>query len=134
MKKSSLSLIVAAGLMAAGLAQAQTTDTFDSPLRAGEMSTMTQGEPNAATNNVGIPAPDWTPGSHTMVLGAGPATVTTDTYVTTYSYALPPHYVLPAPVVIHEHEGADETSNVPLRAGEMSTMTHGEPNALTNNW
>lgn len=127
MKKPSLTLFVAGMFAVAGAVQAE---TFDSPTQAGEASTMTQGVPNAVTTN--SPYAD---GSHTLILGAGPAIVTTDTYVTTYS--LPPHYVLPAPVT-HSYMadgwgGASETSNTPHRAGEASTMTNGVPNAATQN-
>jgi hypothetical protein len=127
MSKMSLTkaLMLAGVVAAAGVAQAQ--QTFDSPQRAGEMSTMTMGQPNAETTNS-----PYSDGSHTMILGAGPATVTTYTYSWTepaviYSYSLP------APVVSYEYNGAAETSNVPLRAGEVSTMTGGAPNLLTMN-
>ena len=69
-------LFIAGAVALAGAAQAELT--FDSPTQAGEASTMTGGAPNAATTN----SPYWD-GSHTMVLGAGPAIVTQDTYVTT---------------------------------------------------
>lgn len=130
MKKSTLSraLFVAGVVAMAGVAQAQ---TFDSPTQAGEASTMTEGQPNAVTTNS-----PYSDGSHTMILGAGPAVVTTDSYVTTYSYPSYSH-PLPAPVATYGwgygHGGASETSNVPERAGEASTMTGGVPNAATMN-
>lgn len=122
-------LLIAGAVALAGAAQAQTS--FDSPTQAGEASTMTHGQPNAETTN--SPYAD---GSHTMILGAGPAVVTQDTYVTTYT--LPHSYVLPAPVVTYGYMvdgfgGASESSNVPHRAGEASTMTNGVPNLLTTN-
>jgi hypothetical protein len=127
MKKLTLTqALLAAGLVAAaGVAQAE---TFDTPQQAGEMSTMTHGVPNVETNNIPNEGPN------TLVLGAGPAVVTTHSYVMTPSY----QYVLPAPVVTHghwsvPHANATETSNVPERAGEASTMTGGVPNALPNN-
>jgi hypothetical protein len=82
-------------------------------------------------------------GIDTTVLGAGPATST----VTTTQYV----YVQPninwdrstAMTQLHSnahlmHHGrmdrtAAATFNTPTRAGEMSTMTSGAPNALTNN-
>lgn len=121
------SLVLAGVLAAAGVAQAQLT--YDVPQQAGEMSTMTQGAPNLSANNIPNEGPD------TTILGAGPAVVTTYSYVTTPSYV----YVTPsAPVVNYElwnvpRGNASETSNVPERAGEASTMTGGAPNALANN-
>ena len=140
MRKTPLSALLAAGILAvAGVAHA---DTFDSPTQAGEASTMTGGVPNQATTN--SPFPDgYNP---TIVMGAGPAwngsTVTTYTYstpyVTTYSYTYPAGtYLVPAPVVDHSWNGslnnATETSNVPQRAGEASTMSGGVPNMATTN-
>lgn len=116
-------LLVAASLaLAGGLAQAQ--QTFDSPQVAGEASTMTRGQPNVSTDNPGVPlhyvyvTP---PVLTTSVMGAGPV-------VYTYDYLMVPVYPR-AP----ERAGASETSNVPLRAGEMSTMSNGAPNVSTQN-
>ena len=136
MRKTTLSALLAAGIVAvAGVAQA---DTFDSPTQAGEASTMTGGVPNQATTN--SPFPDgYNP---TIVMGAGPAHVTTYTYstpyVTTYSYTYPAGtYLVPAPVIDNSWNGylnsATETSNVPQRAGEASTMSGGVPNMATTN-
>lgn len=58
----------------------------------------------------------------TTVLGAGPTTITTYTYSTPLVCG-----------VWGQHDGASETSNVPQRAGEASTMTNGAPNLLSNN-
>lgn len=118
--KKTLPALIVAGLMAAGGAYA--AETFDSPVhKAGEASTMTQGQPNVDTN---VP--------NTAVLGAGPTVVYTET--TTYGQ---PVYLLPAPVHSQPHEldrgGASDTSNVPGRAGEASTMTGGVPNMSTDN-
>jgi hypothetical protein len=134
----------ALALAGAGVAQAE---TFDSPQQAGEMSTMTQGAPNLVTNNIpneGVTTytytypsytyPSYSYSNPTTVLGAGPATVTTYTY--TYpAYASTTTYLAP-PVVNYDTTwgGASETSNVPLRAGEVTTMTGGAPNMLTNNY
>jgi len=128
--------LLATGLVAAaGFAQA--ADTFDGPTRAGEASTMTHGVPNAVTTN--SPYPDGTP----VIVGAAVAAPGTTTTTTTYHYTYPvvsypntvttyyPATVAVAPVAV---EGATETSNVPLSAGEASTMTHGVPNVSTNNF
>ena len=74
-KTSSLTraLFVAGLVAAAGVAQAQTDKTFDSPMRAGEASTMTQGRPNAETTN--SPYSDGTVVVDTRVLGSGPVVV-----------------------------------------------------------
>lgn len=134
MRKTTLSALIATGLVAvAGIAQAE---TFDSPTQAGEASTMTNGQPNALTTNSpygdgAITAYSETYTSPTTVLGAGPVIVDSYTY---------PSYVLSAPPVSHYswsdsvNGGATETSNVPQRAGEASTMTNGVPNLLTNNY
>jgi hypothetical protein len=96
MKKTSLTraLFVAGLVAAAGVAQAQTDKTFDSPQRAGEASTMTGGQPNALTTN--SPYSDGTVIVDTRVLGAGPVVVVpqgTTAYVapgtTTYYYVGP---------------------------------------------
>jgi len=135
MRKTTLSALLAAGIVAvAGVAQAE---TFDSPTQAGEASTMTHGVPNAATTN--SPYPDGY--NATMIMGAGPSTVTTYTYtypsVITYSYPSSSYYLVPTSPVDNSWNGylnsATETSNVPQRAGEASTMTNGVPNAATTN-
>jgi hypothetical protein len=80
-------LLLAGVLAAAGIAQAE---TFDSPMRAGEASTMTGGSPNALTTN--SPYPDNTVIIDTRVLGAGPAVVVpygTTYYGPSYSYSVP---------------------------------------------
>jgi len=128
MRKSILSaVLIAAGIGLAGVASAQ---TYDSPNRAGEASTMTQGQPNAETTNS-----PYSDGSQTLILGAGPANITTYETVTTYP-AYPAVIVDSSPdTVIAYGPGwpamrgsASETSKVPERAGEASTMTHGVPN------
>lgn len=141
MRKSSLqrALLLAGAVALAGVGVAQ-AETFDSPMQAGEASTMTNGQPNKLTDNGPVMNYDWTLTSpsttvlgagpvvsydyyapSTMVLGSGPATITT------YSYT-------PSVCYTWGHGGASETSNVPLRAGEASTMTGGAPNVLTNNY
>lgn len=140
MKKTSLTLVVAGMFAVAGVAQAQ-SQTWDSPEKAGEASTMTMGQPNAVTNNIGVP--------HTHVMGAAPSVHTTTTIypshsvVTTYpsTVYVQPHVqanpdtvvTLPYnPMVVDRHQAA-ATFNVPARAGEASTMTGGAPNMVTNN-
>ena len=99
MKRALSSTLLLAGLVAlGGVAQAQ---TFDSPMRAGEASTMTGGEPNALTTN--SPYPDGTAVIDTRVLGAGGVVVTdgVNAYYgpTYYSWSTPSGAVIaPAPV------------------------------------
>lgn len=121
--KSTLSILAAGVLLAAGAAQAQ---SFDTPVRqAGEASTMTQGQPNLETDNT-LTAPD------TGTMGAGPAVVYTESYTTSA-----PVYILPAPLGVAPYEldrgGASDTTTVPGRAGEASTMTGGVPNMSADN-
>lgn len=140
MRKTTLSALIAASLVAvAGVAQAE---TFDTPTQAGEASTMTHGQPNALTTN----SPYWDGTTmvysdsyvpSTTVLGAGPSTVTTYsyTYPPVVSYSTPGYVVVPQSSYWNGYYGsAAETSNVPERAGEASTMTGGAPNLLTNNY
>jgi hypothetical protein len=118
-----LNSLLAAGLLAAGGAQAQIYDnsaaaTSDTPVRAGEASTMTGGVPNMRTTNspypdgtavVSVAAPGYvvTSPSYPYVISSPsyPYTVTTPstpavvagttvyTYPgTTYSYSTAPHY------------------------------------------
>ena len=113
MKKTTLSLIVAGTLAAAGLAQAQ--NTYDIPAQAGEASTMTQGQPNQLSSN-----------SDTRVLGAGPTTVMVP--MEQYTYVQPGW----SGSYQQRHQAA-ATFNTPARAGEVSTMTGGQPNVSTDN-
>lgn len=143
MTKMSLSraLLLAGVVAAAGVAQAQSSQTFDVPQRAGEASTMTNGAPNLVTDNQHA----------TQVMGAAPATVTTYTYTypatTVYGYpapvvsygAVPPSYApdtvvtyVDRPEIVSRTQSA-ATFNVPSRAGEASTMTGGAPNMVTDN-
>ena len=126
MNKSLSRAFVLAGMVAAagaGVAQAQ---TFDSPTRAGEASTMTQGAPNQATTN--SPYSDNSGAVTTTTLGAGVTAVTvqpsagSDTAIT----------YIDRPVVV-DRKAAAATFNVPGRAGEASTMTGGAPNMVTDN-
>jgi hypothetical protein len=120
MKKTTLSLIVAGALGFAGISQAQ---TYNVPTRAGQASTMTQGQPNELTTNT----PSYwgnttTMPSDTTTMGAGPNTMGHSVYVQPgWSGS---H---------HQRNEAAGTFNTPSRAGEASTMTGGEPNMLTDN-
>jgi hypothetical protein len=127
MKKTTLSLIVAGALGLAGIAQAE---TFNTPMQAGEASTMTRGQPNERTTN--SPYPDntvvVTPSAQdnvvvdTTTLGAGSNTMGHSVYV---QPGWNDGY--------HQRNEAAGTFNTPARAGEASTMTGGEPNMLTDN-
>jgi hypothetical protein len=117
MTKTSLSLLVAGALALAGAAQAQTT--YDTPVQAGEASTMTTGQPNQLTTNT-IPGQSITI-VDTTVLGAAPVTM------------VPPYVYVPSPVTPGSSRQAAATFNVPARAGEASTMTGGAPNMATDN-
>ena len=121
MKKSTLSLLVAGLVAVGGIAQAE---TFDTPVQAGEASTMTMGQPNQLTTN--SPYSDGTVWVDTTVLGAAPATVMVPME----------HYVYVQPGWSGSYEQrtqAAATFNVPARAGEASTMTGGQPNVSTDN-
>lgn len=120
MKKTTLSLIVAGALGLAGIAQAE---TFNTPMQAGEASTMTMGQPNQLTTN--SPYSDNTAvvvPSDTTTMGAGPNTMSHSLYVQPGWYG-----------GYHQRHEAAATFNTPARAGEASTMTGGAPNMLTDN-
>jgi hypothetical protein len=122
MKKTfQTSALLLSGLMAAGIAQAE---TYDTPQQAGEASTMTMGAPNQLTTN--SPYGGNSVVVDTTVLGA-PATV--------YSYSYVPDTVVThvyRPELVSRNASA-ATFNVPSRAGEASTMTGGAPNMVTDN-
>jgi hypothetical protein len=59
--------------------------TFDSPTRAGEMSTMTSGAPNMVTDNTSVASVP-PPLVDTTTLGAGPAVITTSPWYGTTTY------------------------------------------------
>ena len=108
--------LLLAGLMAGG-AWAQTASaTSDVPVKAGEASTQTHGQPNMATSN----APT-----------AG-APVTSATGVPVDSASAPSTATMGAAREVPLHS-ATVTSNMPTKAGEASTMTNGVPNMSTNN-
>jgi hypothetical protein len=137
----SRALVVAAVVAVAGVANAE---TFDSPVnQAGEASTMTNGQPNMVTNNIGYPAPvtgttiiGVNPSLDTTVLG-GPPSMTTET-VTVYPsqvYVQPNSnwgYYQVHPMMMNRDGlgSASATSPIPDRAGEASTIVNGVPNLL----
>lgn len=123
--KKSLSILVAGVMAMAGAVQAQ---TFDSPTQAGEASTMTNGQPNLLTTN----SPFGDPVSSTVivdttVLGAGPVLIVGPFE----AVGVPPN-----PLILDEktRRQAAATFNSPARAGEMSTMTGGAPNMVTDHY
>lgn len=123
MNKSLRFTLITAGLLAGlGAAQAQ---TGDAPLRAGEASTFTRGVPNQVTTN--SPYPDGTVvvPSHGYVY-ASPAVA--GYYVPVNVGSLPRS----EPLSVHATD-ATPTSNVPVGAGEASTLTNGVPNVVTQN-
>lgn len=141
MKKFSLSLLAAAALATAGLAQADAIFYPD-----GTMVELSE----SSTETLAL---DSDTSMDTTVLGAGPATTSVTTVTTVpkveYVYVQPninwdrsvavtqlrsnPHLVHSAqPDNATRHQAA-ATFNVPARAGEASTMTGGAPNAVTEN-
>jgi hypothetical protein len=138
MRKAVLSAsLIAAGLLAAGALQAQTLVT-----PAYTYTTVTT-SPVFVSNGPDIPAgPDYPyeyPGRSKVVMPA-PALITSPVVTTTY-YTPQPLLTLATPVASTTTVtsstavmgGASETSNVPMRAGEASTMTQGAPNLVTSN-
>ncbi|WBY00031.1 hypothetical protein PE066_11100 [Ramlibacter tataouinensis] len=111
--------LLLAGLLAGGAYAQTATATSDVPVAAGEASTVTHGVPNMATSNAPRHA----------------APVTSATGEPVYSAASPDTAVMgaPADARVVPWSGATETSNIPTRAGEVSTMTNGVPNMSTHN-
>lgn len=99
----SLSIVFAAAMAAAGVAQAQLAETTNTPQRAGEASTMTGGAPNSQTSNL--------PGTTTNKQTSGMGNTGSETA---------------------GKAAAAETTSTPQRPGEASTMTGGAPNVKTN--
>jgi hypothetical protein len=90
--------LLAAGLLAAAAAQAQIYNnsaaaTSDSPVRAGEATTMTNGAPNLLTTN--SPYPDGTP-----VVTLAPTVVGTPGYPYVVGATTYPHVVTSSPAVV----------------------------------
>ncbi len=104
-----------AAFAVAGAAHAQkAAETTNTPQRAGEASTMTGGVPNAQTSN-----PVTTPSTAEKAEMDRKSGATTSTSK--------------GGKVSANKGSASETSNVPQRAGEASTMTGGAPNKKTAN-
>ncbi|TFZ06756.1 hypothetical protein EZ313_09080 [Ramlibacter henchirensis] len=117
--KTTVSLLLA-GLMAGG-AWAQTASaTSDVPVKAGEASTQTRGQPNMATSNAPGAAAPVTSASGAPVQSATSSQGATSTHVMGAGREIP-------------HHSSTVTSNVPTKAGEASTMTNGVPNMATHN-
>ena len=144
----SLSIVFAAALAAAGVAQAQVAETTNSPQRAGEASTMTGGAPNAKTTNatttsrpanVNTAMPAETTnvpqraGEASTMTGGQPNAKTTNTVGTTTDRKTSKMGNKSDKAGTAGKAAATETSNTPQRAGEASTMTGGAPNAKTTN-
>jgi hypothetical protein len=107
-------IALAAALAVAGAAHAQkAAETTNTPQRAGEASTMTGGAPNLKTNN------ETTTSGTADKADRKAAKAAKGTKASGNSAA--------------NKGGASETSNVPERAGEASTMTNGVPNKKTTN-
>jgi hypothetical protein len=127
MKKTTLSLIVAGALGLAGIAQAE---TYNTPMQAGEASTMTMGQPNQLTTNspygdntvLVVPSVQEGVVVDTTTMGAGPNMMGHSVYVQPGWHG-----------GYHQRHEAAGTFNTPSRAGEASTMTGGQPNMLTDN-
>ncbi|MGZ5271849.1 MAG: hypothetical protein ACXWC6_14640 [Ramlibacter sp.] len=155
--KTTLSLLLAGLLGAAGAwAETPPTATSDLPV-GGQASTMSHGAPNMATTNnpaVENPAPVGTMGaaepmasdaSSTNALGAGPApapATAPDSYGSSHSAVVenPPATgtagaaAAPNGGRYSRDTSSSQTMDVPVRGGEVSTMTQGRPNASTNNF
>lgn len=128
--KTTVSLLLA-GLMAGG-AWAQTASaTSDVPVKAGEASTMTKGQPNMATSNDAAKGHSATHPATVGSAGAAPLSSATGVPVDSASSTA----VMGAPSAGREipRHSATVTSNVPTMAGEASTMTRGQPNMSTHN-
>jgi len=140
----SLSIVFAAAMAAAGVAQAQLAETTNTPQRAGEASTMTGGAPNVAASNstttqrpTGVPA---TPAETTNVpQRAGEASTMTGGAPNSQTSNLPGTTTNKQTSGMgntgSETAGkaaAAETTSTPQRPGEASTMTGGAPNVKTN--
>ena len=129
MNKSRLSILLA-GLLAVAGAQAQTAAATSSvPVKPGEASTQVQGQPNADPNSPS--APGAYPSAPTYPSTAYPATTTPGAQTYPSSQAMP----RTKDEIRQEAKGmgaAAATTSVPGRAGEASTMVHGQPNMDPN--
>lgn len=135
MKKLSLSLLAAASMAVAGVAQA---DAIFYP----DGTVVELGETGA--DSLALDS-----SMDTTVLGAAPSSMTVTTVQSPLVYVQPninwdrttamtqlrtnPHLVHSGVVSQQQRTQAAATFNVPARAGEASTMTGGAPNATTDN-
>jgi long-subunit fatty acid transport protein len=135
MKKMSLTLLAAASMAVAGIAQADAIFYPD--------GTMVELGENGADTLALDGSID------TTVLGAAPSSMTVTTVQSPMVYVQPninwdrttamtqmrtnSHLVHNGPVSQQQRTQAAATFNVPARAGEASTMTGGVPNATTDN-
>ncbi len=126
--KTSTSLLLAGLLAAGGAYAAGANPTSDVPVKAGEASTVTHGQPNVVTTNEPLqhPAP---------VSSASDPVVTGATGVPLENASSADTAVMGAPgeARVVPHYSATVTSNIPTRAGEFSTWTNGVPNMKTYN-
>ena len=140
MKKTTLSLLAAASMAAAGIAQADVIFYPD--------GTSVELGDNGADSI--LASGDMSGSLDTTVLGAGPAVTKSTTTVTTgpvlYEYVQPNinwdrstvvSQMRSNPHLTHSRvmmdRSAAATFDTPTRAGEMSTMTGGAPNVVTSN-
>jgi len=122
--KTTASLLLA-GLMAGGAWAQSAAPTSDVPVRAGEASTVTQGQPNMATTHDPLRGHS-TVGSASSAPVGSASGVPVDSASSTAVMGAPSAREVP-------HHSATVTSNVPTKAGEASTFTNGVPNMSTNN-
>lgn len=142
MKLKSLGqVLMLTGAMAAGGAayaagaavHTDSSPTYNVPQRAGEASTMTEGRPNLLTHNP--------PRLMEERITVDAVPMGSQVHLTVPTPAVTHSYVVVHPPVTHAGIGdrlgdrtdASPTYNVPIRAGEASTMTQGRPNLLTHN-
>ncbi|HZY17413.1 MAG TPA: hypothetical protein VFE82_02975 [Ramlibacter sp.] len=122
-KTTTLSLLLA-GLLGAGAAFAENNPSGTADVSTGgQSSTMSGGVPNMATTNQPAAAP--VPSTSTM--GAAPAPYSG---ATAPVYGAEPQAARSAPRATY---GGASTMDIPVRGGEVSTMTEGRPNFVTNN-
>lgn len=139
MKKLSLSLLAAASMAVAGIAQADAIFYPDGTVvELGETGADSLALDSSMDTSI-----------DTTVLGAAPSSMTVTTVQSPLVYVQPninwdrttamtqlrsnPHLVHNGVVSQQQRTQAAATFNVPARAGEASTMTGGAPNATTDN-
>lgn len=124
--KTTASLLLA-GLLAGGAWAQTAAPTSDVPVKAGEASTVTHGQPNMATQHDRMASHPSTVGSATAAPLSSATGLPVDNASSTHVMgASSDARVVP-------YHSATVTSNVPTKAGEASTFTNGVPNLMTNN-